>query len=68
MGHVAILPDDVRVVRHTEVIEMLEAGMPIKEIAFYCDVTPQTIHYQLRQMGLRYSRTKGWQNGNDPVK
>jgi DNA-binding CsgD family transcriptional regulator len=59
-GYVAILPDNVRVVRQSDVALRLELGDSIADIADYCGVTPQTIHYQLRQMGYVYSRTKGW--------
>jgi hypothetical protein len=60
-GHVAILPNDVRVVRQSDILLRLEHGQSIAEIASWVGVTPQTIHYQLRQMGMSYSRTKGWQ-------
>jgi len=57
------IAEDVDVVRTSVIREMLDEGSTIAQIAAKCNVTPQTIHYQLRQMGLRYSRTKGWQNG-----
>jgi len=57
---VAILPDSVRVVRYAEVEHRLHNGCSILDIARFCGVTPQAIHYHLREMGYTYSRTQGW--------